>query len=111
MKRQRIIKSQTKEPITIPQPEKLPEFEPIIDPNSPKIYPDENPVGNPQKESTETSTLQITKNERIFYKLISFTYEKSKRLQKKDWRSNARDEGGRIVFWKYKPIYESYKSS
>jgi hypothetical protein len=49
MKRQRIIKSQTKEPITIPQPEKLPEFEPIIDPNSPKIYPDENPVGNPQK--------------------------------------------------------------
>lgn len=39
MKRQRIVISQTKEPITIPHPEKLPEFEPIIDPNSPKVYP------------------------------------------------------------------------
>ena len=61
MKRQRIIKSQTKEPITIPQPEKLPEFEPIIDPNSPKIYPDENPVVNPKKESTETSPYRLPK--------------------------------------------------
>ena len=61
MRRQRIIKSQTKEPITIPQPEKTPDFEPIIDPNSPKICPDENPVGNPLKESTETPPYRLPK--------------------------------------------------
>lgn len=51
MKRQRIIKSQTKEPITIPYPEKLLDFEPIIDPNAPKVYPNESPVGNSQKNN------------------------------------------------------------
>lgn len=46
MKRPRIIRSQSKEPITIP--EKLPEFEPFHDPVAPQIYPDENPVESPQ---------------------------------------------------------------
>lgn len=46
-------KNQTKEPITIPHPEKLPEFEPIKDPTIPPIYPDESPVENPPNEPTE----------------------------------------------------------
>ena len=61
MKRPRINKNPTKELITIPQLEKLPEFDPIIDPNRPKIYPNESSVGNPQKESTETQSYGLPK--------------------------------------------------
>lgn len=61
MKRQRTVKNQTKETITIPHPEKLPEFEPITDPNSPKAFPNENPLRNPPIEPTEQPPYQLPK--------------------------------------------------
>ncbi len=53
--------NQPKEPITIPHPEKLPEFEPLLDPIAPKIYPEENPKENPQKETAENPPYQVPK--------------------------------------------------
>jgi hypothetical protein len=66
----RIVISQTKEPITIPHPEKLPphpeklpEFEPPTDPNKPKIYPEiypnENPIENPPYDLPTLSGFSI----------------------------------------------------
>lgn len=61
MKRQLIVTGQTKEPITIPHPEKLPEFEPLIDPNTPKIYPDESPIENPPTGPIENPPYELPK--------------------------------------------------
>lgn len=44
---------QTKEPIGIPQPEKLPVIVPPHEPTFPTTYPAENPIENPQKEPIE----------------------------------------------------------
>jgi hypothetical protein len=38
-----------KKPFEIPQPEKIPDLEPIIDPKPPKIYPEENPIQEPKE--------------------------------------------------------------
>lgn len=61
MNRPRIIRSLPKEPIGIPQPEKVPEFEPFHEPLIPKVYPDEAPIENPQKEPIENPPYQIPK--------------------------------------------------
>jgi hypothetical protein len=55
------IKNQKKEPVTIPQLDKLPEFEPIIDPSAPALYPDENPLEKPHEEPVKTLPYQIPK--------------------------------------------------
>lgn len=72
MKRPRIIKSQTKELISIPHPAKLPEFEPIIDPNGPKIYPNESPVSNMQKELIETLPYSLAKSSEFSIKELRY---------------------------------------
>lgn len=68
MKRQLRVTGQTKEPITIPHPEKLPEFEPIIDPSTPKIYPDESPVENPPTEPIENPPYELPKPSEFYMK-------------------------------------------
>jgi hypothetical protein len=61
MKRPRIVRSQPNEPLTIPQPGKMPEIEPFHDPTLPKVYPDENPIEKPQHQPTETPPYQVPK--------------------------------------------------
>ena len=53
------IKNQTKEPLTIPHPEKLPELEPIFDPKTSVLYPDENPIEKPMQEPVQYPPYQI----------------------------------------------------
>lgn len=55
------MKNQTKEPIGIPQPTKLPEIEPLHDPATLQIYPDESPIEKPQQEPTEPPPYQLPK--------------------------------------------------
>jgi hypothetical protein len=55
------IKNQIKEPLTIPHPEKLPELEPILDPETPVLYPDENPLEKPEEESVQDPPYQFPK--------------------------------------------------
>lgn len=68
MKRQRIVINQTKEPITIPHPERVPEFEPLTDPTIPDAYPDENPIKNPPAGPIENPPFELPKPSEFYMK-------------------------------------------
>jgi hypothetical protein len=55
------INYQLPEPISIPQPGKLPEIQPIHDPNAPKTYPEENPIEKPPIQPNEKPPFIVPK--------------------------------------------------